>query len=173
MVLIVRKLLFAVLAATLLLFPTAGACAAAFPQIEAKCAVVMNLGGEIVYGKNEDLPCLIASTTKLMTALVALERADPDEELEIEPAWCGIEGSSMYLEPGQRRTVRQLLSGLLLVSGNDAAVALADCVAGSEEAFVALMNAKARELGMSKSHFANPHGLDDPEHFPPRRIWPG
>lgn len=125
----------------------------------------MHSGGEVIYEKNGDGRVLIASTTKLMTAILALENCALDDIVEVGSECCGIEGSSMYLEPGQKCTVRELLLGLLLVSGNDAAAALACHVSGNIERFAALMNQKARELGMENSHFANPHGLNTEGHY--------
>ena len=135
------------------------------PQPSAKSAVLMSQTGELLYAFDEDLLLPIASTTKLMTALVVAERCDLEEEVEIDKAWCGVEGSSMYLCPGERYTLRELLTGLLLVSGNDAARALACICAGDELSFSALMNEKAFSLGMTRSHFMNPHGLNEPEHY--------
>jgi D-alanyl-D-alanine carboxypeptidase len=125
----------------------------------------MNSGGEVIYEKNADVRSRIASTTKLLTALVVLENSDPAEELTVRPEWTGIEGSSMYLRAGERYTVHELLEGLLLASGNDAATALACHTAGGTEDFAVLMNRKARELGMDDSHFSNPHGLDAEDHY--------
>ena len=135
------------------------------PAVSAQAAVVVHADTlETLYEKNADEPMLIASVTKLMTALVALDECAPGDMVDITPEMCGIEGSSMYLRAGERYSVEELLCGLLLVSGNDAATALALHTAGSEEAFAALMNGKAAELGMTGSHFANPHGLDAPGH---------
>lgn len=134
------------------------------PSVSAHSAVVMHSGGEIVFEKNADETMLIASTTKIMTALVVLENCDLNETVEILPEYCGMEGSSMYLRAGERYTVKELLQGLLLVSGNDAAMALACYTAGDAESFAALMNEKAAALGMENSSFANPHGLDAEGH---------
>ena len=163
----VRRLLVCAVSLILaaLLLPAPKAQAEEFPKVNAASAIVMNSGGEIVFEKDADRRSLIASTTKLLTALVVLERADPAEEIEIRPEWTGVEGSSMYLRAGERYTVRELLEGLLLASGNDAATALACHTAGGVEAFADLMNRRAKELGMNGSHFANPHGLDDPAHY--------
>ena len=161
-----RKWYAAMLAAALLLCGAPSASAEdAPPEISAECAVVMNSGGEIVCERNSDQIHLIASTTKLMTALVVIERCQLDESLEIRAEWCGIEGSSMYLLPGQWCTVRELLLGLLLASANDAAVALACHTAGDVESFAVLMNEQARALGMQNSSFVNPHGLDAEGHY--------
>lgn len=106
---------------------------------------------------------LIASVTKLMTALVVLEQGEVDETVTVTAAHMA-EGSSMYLRVGEKLTLEELLYGLLLCSGNDAALALTEC-AGGVEPFVALMNEKAAALGMKNTHFANPNGLDDEEHY--------
>lgn len=136
------------------------------PGISAKTAILVEAeSGEVLYEKDADEPMLIASTTKIMTALVVLECCDPEQLVVIEPAWTGIEGSSMYLAPGQEMTVRDLLYGLMLASGNDAAVALACIAAGSVEEFAVLMNEKAAEIGCRDTHFENPNGLDGEAHF--------
>ena len=157
-----RKAIVLLLAA-LLLNPSA-AKGKEPPALSAECAVLTGENGEMLLAKNADTRRLIASTTKLMTALVALEHSKLADEVEIPAACCGIEGSSMYLQAGETYTVRELLTGLLLASGNDAALALALHCGGEEARFVAWMNEKAADLGMENSHFANPHGLDAPEH---------
>jgi len=134
--------------------------------VSAEACVLMDAeSGTIIYEKNPDNRMLIASTTKIMTALVALEHGSPDDVVEIKREWTAVEGSSMGLAPGEFCTLRELLYGLLLASGNDAGVAVACHTAGSEEAFAQLMNEKAAELGMENSHFANPHGLDHEAHY--------
>ena len=136
------------------------------PEISAKAAVLVDgESGNVLFGKNIDEQMLIASTTKIMTALVALEHTNIDDEIEIPVEATLVEGSSMYLKAGEKYTVRDILYGLMLVSGNDAAEALAIHVAGGDEAFALLMNEKAKALGMENSSFANPHGLDDPMHY--------
>ncbi len=137
----------------------------AAPSLSATAAVLMDADtGEILYEKNADKQMLIASTTKIMTALVALEHAALQQEVVVTQNHM-VEGSSMYLAPGERVTVEELLYGLLLCSGNDAALALAEGCCGSVEAFVEEMNRKAAALGMEDSSFANPNGLDDPQHY--------
>lgn len=121
--------------------------------------------GTFLYERNADERMLVASTTKIMTALVVLEHCAPDETVEIRPEYTAVEGSSMYLKAGETYTVEELLYGLLLVSGNDAAVALAEHTAGSIDAFAALMNDKCAELGLQNTHFVNPHGLDADGHY--------
>ncbi len=133
----------------------------------ASSAILMDAeSGRVLYEHNSDSERAIASITKLMTALLVVERLpDLDATVEIDPASIGVEGSSMYLKEGETLTVRELLYGLLLNSGNDAATALACHCAGSEEAFAQLMNERAAELGMAHSHFVNPHGLSQEGHY--------
>ena len=130
-------------------------------------AVLMDAeSGRVLYGHNAHKPRLIASTTKLMTALVAVERAvDLDETVTVKGEWLGSEGSSIYLRAGEEITLRGLLYGLLLQSGTDAAMVIACHTAGSVEEFVELMNRRAAELGMKDSSFANPSGLDHENHY--------
>ena len=136
------------------------------PAVSAASAVLMDgETGRVLCEKDGRTPRLIASTTKLMTALVALEwGCDLEEPVVILPEWTGIEGSSVYLRPGEEITLEALLYGLLLRSGNDAALAIAGHCGGTVEHFVARMNQKARELGMTDSSFANPNGLDAEGH---------
>ena len=108
---------------------------------------------------------LIASTTKIMTALVAIENGTLSDTVTVKRSETLAEGSSMYLKEGEKLTLETLLYGLLLCSGNDAALAIADAVGGSQKAFVAMMNTKAKELGMKNTSFANPNGLDDKNHY--------
>ena len=121
--------------------------------------------GRVLYSQNADARMRIASTTKLMTALVAIRHADLDMVCTVGRDAAGVEGSSMYLKAGEKLTLETLLYGLLLSSGNDAAVAIADAVAGDVSSFVALMNETAAELGMTNSSFANPNGLDAEGHY--------
>lgn len=152
-----RISLASVLLASLLLSPAAAAEA---PAVSAEAAVVADPAtGRILFEKNGDRPMKAASTAKVLTALVVLEHASPEERVIVRPEWCGAEGSSMYLRAGESYTVRELLCGLLLVSGNDAAEALACHTAGSIETFVGWMNEKAAALGMNGSRFVDPSGL--------------
>ncbi len=121
--------------------------------------------GMILYEKNGDKRAPMASTTKIMTALVALEAGNIDRMITIEPEDCGVEGSSIYMVAGEKLSLRELLYALLLQSANDAAVAIARHVGGSVEAFADMMNARVETLGLKNTHFMNPHGLDDPEHY--------
>ena len=136
------------------------------PGVSAKSAILMHAdSGRVLYEKNADEHMLIASTTKIMTAIVVLEHCALDELVEADERSAGIEGSSMYLKAGESYTVEDLLYGLMLASGNDAASALALHVADSLEDFAALMNEKAAALGMTESSFKNPHGLDEEGHY--------
>ncbi|WP_297208942.1 D-alanyl-D-alanine carboxypeptidase family protein [uncultured Flavonifractor sp.] len=150
-----------------LLVLTGSARGAAEVTLSASAAVLMDgESGRVLYARNPDQRRPIASITKLMTALVAV-RLCPDlsAEVTVRPEWTGVEGSSMYLRPGERLTREALLYGLLLSSGNDAALAIAGSCCETVEAFVARMNETAAGLGMDNTHFANPNGLDDPEHY--------
>lgn len=133
-------------------------------EVSATAAVLMDADmGQVLYEKNGDRQMLIASTTKIMTALVVLEHAAPDDVITVTPNHMA-EGSSMYLRAGETLRVEELLYGLLLCSGNDAALALTEC-AGGLVPFVALMNEKAEALGMAHTSFANPNGLDADGHY--------
>lgn len=132
----------------------------------AKAAILFDASsGRILYEKNADNPMLIASLTKIMTAIVAIENGDLNERVTISPNAEGVEGSSIYLKAGEKVPLGTLLYGLMLRSGNDAATAIAEHIGGSVEGFVYLMNEKAAYLGLEHTHFANPHGLDHSEHY--------
>lgn len=129
-------------------------------EVTARAAVAVEAEtGRVLYEKNADEVLPMASTTKIMTALVVLENAELSDVVEIDGRMAGIEGSSMNLDAGEELTVEQLLYGLMLRSGNDAAVALAIHVSGGVEEFVEKMNARAAEMGLTHTHFCNPHGL--------------
>ena len=134
--------------------------------VSAKSAVLMDSeSGRVLYEKNKDDRSLIASTTKIMTALVVCEHCNVLDRMEIPKEAVGIEGSSMYLQEGEILTIQELLYGMMLCSGNDAATALAIYCGGTVEGFAELMNDTARKLGMVNTHFSNPHGLDSPDHY--------
>ncbi len=134
--------------------------------VSAHSAVVLDAQtGRLLYEKNGFDRSLIASTTKIMTALIVCEQCNVLDRMRIPKEAVGIEGSSMYLKEGEVLTLQDLLYGLMLQSGNDAAVALAIYCGGTVEGFAGLMNDKARQLGMTGSHFVNPNGLDAPGHY--------
>lgn len=140
--------------------------AASAPGVSAKSAILVEAtSGAVLFEKNADEQMLIASTTKMLTALVVLDRCDSRELVIIPNDFPTVEGSSMYLKPGETLTVLDLLYGLMIASGNDAAVVLAIHVSGSVEAFSELMNECAASLGCRQSNFVNPHGLDAPDHY--------
>ena len=148
---------------SLLVLPVFGAG----PTLSASSAILMDKeSGRVLYEKNAREQRSIASITKLMTALVAVElHPDLSSTVTIKREWTGAEGSSMYLKPEEKVTLEALLYGLMLSSGNDAALAIAGYCGGDVESFVAEMNKKAAQLGMNDTHFANPNGLDDPDHY--------
>ncbi|MBR3705138.1 MAG: D-alanyl-D-alanine carboxypeptidase, partial [Oscillospiraceae bacterium] len=140
-------------------------CRASAANISAQSAVLIEQSsGRVLYESNADEERLIASITKIMTALVAIEYGDLHETYTVSSRDMA-EGSSMYLQVGDQLTLEELLYGLMLVSGNDAALAVAHCVSGDTEDFVKLMNETAQALGMTHSSFANPNGLDAEGHF--------
>ncbi|HJB80002.1 D-alanyl-D-alanine carboxypeptidase family protein [uncultured Flavonifractor sp.] len=148
---------------SLLVLPVLGA----EPTLSASSAILMDKeSGRVLYEKNAREQRSIASITKLMTALVAVElHPDLSSTVTIQREWTGAEGSSMYLKPEEKVTLEALLYGLMLSSGNDAALSIAGYCGGDVESFVAEMNKKAAQLGMNDTHFANPNGLDDPDHY--------
>ena len=150
----------AALLAAVLLFPVRS------NAVSARRAVMLDaITGRFLYEKDPNERSLIASTTKIMTALVVCERCNVLDRMRIPKEAVGIEGSSMYLREGEVLTIQELLYGLMLSSGNDAAVALAIYCGGTVEGFAQLMNDKAHVLGLKGTHFENPNGLDSPEHF--------
>lgn len=153
----------AVIAALALLVAAWPALAAA-PTVDADAYIVVDPGtGEVLAQRAPDREMPMASTTKMMTALVARDSADLDQVMTVPPD-AAVGGSTGGLVAGERLTVRDLLTALLVASGNDAAVTLAEGVAGTQRAFVARMNRRAREMGLTATRFANPHGLDAPGH---------
>jgi len=135
-------------------------------EVSASAAVLMDMdSGRVLYERNAKTRMLIASTTKILTALVAIRDGVLSDTVKVSREAAYTEGSSMYLKGGEELTLETLLYGLLLCSGNDAAVAVAEHVGGGVEGFVERMNETALELGMEDSSFANPNGLDDEEHY--------
>ncbi len=130
------------------------------------CAVLETSTLRKLFAHNEDVKLPMASTTKIMTAITTIENCqDLDEKFEISPKAVGVSGTSLYLRKGDIFSTRELLYGLMLVSGNDASVAIAEHVAGSTSEFVTMMNDLARKIGVKNTHFANTHGLDEGGHY--------
>jgi len=138
-----------------------------YPQTSAQSAVLIDGNSyRVLWGKNTDERLPMASTTKIMTALVAIESGNIDTAVTVPKIAQGIEGSSIYLTAGERLSLEELLYGLMLKSGNDAATAIAHEVGGgSIERFVSLMNATARRIGAYNTNFENPHGLHSDNHY--------
>ena len=132
----------------------------------AQSAILLDASSDgILYAKNADLRLPMASTTKIMTALIALEYGDIDVKYAIPQGAVGVEGSSVYLTEGEMLTLGELVYALMLESANDAAEAIAIIIAGSIDAFADIMNRRADELELQDTHFTNPHGLDHDEHY--------
>lgn len=163
-----KKRISAIALAAVLIFSvfTHFSAVSAETAISAKAAILTDAdSGRVLFEKNADERLGMASTTKIMTALTVLRLTEASKTVTVPQEAVGIEGSSVYLCKGEQLTVEQLLYALLLSSANDAAVALAVFSAGSVDKFVAEMNAYAAELGANDTHFVNPHGLADSEHY--------
>nr|WP_307345615.1 D-alanyl-D-alanine carboxypeptidase family protein [Metabacillus malikii] len=132
--------------------------------VSARSAILIEQeSGRVLYEKNAHQKMRIASITKIMTAILAIESGKLKETVTVSERATKAEGSSLYLQKGEKIALEDLVYGLMLRSGNDSGVAIAEHVGGSLEGFVVLMNQKAEEIGMRNTHFANPHGLDDHE----------
>lgn len=136
------------------------------PQLSARSAVLIDVEtGQVLYNKHMHLKSFPASLTKVLTTIIALEEGNPQELVKVSRRAAYQEGSSIYLQEGEKIKLLDLLYGVMLASGNDAAVAVAEHIAGSIEDFAVMMNAKAREMGVLNSNFINPSGLPDPDHY--------
>ena len=129
------------------------------------CVVLDRNSKKIIFGKNEYNKVKMASTTKIMTATIIIENCDLNKTITISKKAASTGGSRVGLKSGDKITIRDLLYGLLLCSGNDAAIALAETAAGNVQEFSNMMNNKAKELGLNNSHFESPHGLDSDNHY--------
>lgn len=135
-------------------------------DISAECACLIEAKtGKVLFAKNKDLKHAMASTTKIMTALIALEECDPEELVCVSASAAATEGSSIYLKAGEKIKMLDLLYGLMLNSGNDAAVAVAEHISGNTDNFCVKMNEKAASLGLTSTSFKNPNGLYDENHY--------
>ena len=136
------------------------------PDVNSRaCVVIDRKTNSVLFGKNENSKKKMASTTKIMTATIIIEKCNLTDTIEISKKAAGTGGSRLGLKTGDKITVLDLLYGLMLRSGNDAAVALAEYAGGDINGFAELMNAKALELGLTNTHFETPHGLDSNEHY--------
>lgn len=136
------------------------------PEINSRaCVVIDRNSNTVLYGKNENTKRKMASTTKIMTSTIIIENCDLNKTVEISKKAAGTGGSRLGLKTGDKITVKDLLYGLMMRSGNDAAVALAEYSSGSIEEFAKLMNKKSAELNLFNTHFETPHGLDSNEHY--------
>lgn len=136
------------------------------PGISAQTAIMIEANsGEVLYEKNAEGKAYPASITKIMTALLAVENGTLDKKVKVSANASGVEGSSIYLEVGEKISLRDLVYGLMLRSGNDAAIAISEEIGGSTSNFVIMMNKRARELGAFNTHFTNPNGLHNPDHY--------
>lgn len=136
------------------------------PDLNARIAVIYDrTSGKVIFGKNENKRTAMASTTKIMTALVLIENSDLSQTITVSSKAAVTGGSRLGLKKNDKITLNDLLYGLMLKSGNDAAVAIAESVGGSVENFAEMMNNKAKELDLQNTHFVTPHGLDNPEHY--------
>ena len=137
-----------------------------YARADAAAAVVLEAQtGRVLYAVNETQTLPMASTTKIMTALVALDNADLSDIVTTGDNAYGVPGTSIYLQKGEQLTLEQMLYGLMLASGNDAAVAIAEHVGGSVSGFCDMMNARARQIGCENTHFVTPHGLPAQQHY--------
>lgn len=139
---------------------------AAVPDVSAKSAILIELeSGDVICEYNADTRLPMASTTKIMTALLAIENRKMTDTVCVSPDAVGVEGSSVYLTKNEKLTMSDLVYALMLESANDAAAAIAIEISGSVAEFAELMNSRAREIGCENTHFDNPHGLDGDTHY--------
>ena len=158
--------IFYVCLVILIALPGLGSAAPALPNVSAKSAIVIEAAtGKIIYEKKATQAMYPASTTKIMTLIAALEQGNLEDVLTVSANAANTEGSSIYLEPGERLKLLEVLYGVMLHSGNDATVAVAEHISGSVEKFSRLMTDKARAIGAAHTNFTNPNGLPDPNHY--------
>lgn len=159
----IKKILFFL---TVFCIMTVNVCALSGSDISAECAVVISeQTGEVIFEKNAYSHHSMASTTKIMTSLIAAESGRLNDEITVSKKMTQVEGTSMGLLPGDRVSLYELIYGMLLPSGNDAANATACYLGGNVENFAKIMNSKAKEIGMKNTHFVTPSGLDNEEHY--------
>lgn len=160
---LLKKIIFIIMLAFLI---TPNAFALSENDISAECACLIEAKtGKVLFSKNKDLKHAMASTTKIMTAIIALEECDPNESVCMSATAAVTEGSSIYMKPGEKIKMLDLIYGLMLNSGNDAAVLIAEHISGNVDAFCQKMNEKAASLGLTDTNFTNPSGLYDENHY--------
>ncbi len=163
------KKLFIILLMTILLFPLSTKAEELLPN--AKNGLLIEAStGEILYEKNKNEKVSVASMTKMVAQIIILENIEKgtltwDEKIKVSSNAAGMGGSQIWLQPGEEMTVRDLMKGITMASANDATVAMAERIAGTEDAFVKQMNDKVKELGLKNTHFVNPTGLDEENHY--------
>jgi len=161
-----RRLVTRLLVFLILMITNVAVAAPNPPMIQAKAAIVIDATtGKVLYSKNGEEQHYPASTTKMMTLIVALEQGNPDDLVTVSKNAASTEGSSLDLTQGEQLKMVDLLYGIMLISGNDATVAVAEHIAGTVEKFAKLMTEKAHAIGANDTHFANSSGLPDPNHF--------
>lgn len=159
-----KKTLLVIVAVLFLLVLSPAAWAK--PDIEGEAGILMDMKtGKVLWTKNPDIKRASASTTKILTALVALEKGNLQDLVKVSSNVKKIDGTKVWLRPGEEVTLENLLYAMLVNSANDAALAIAEHIGGSVEGFAKMMNTKAKELGAKNSHFVNPHGLDQEGHY--------
>jgi D-alanyl-D-alanine carboxypeptidase len=159
---LLRFLAFSLVLSLLFVFP----CFGTEPSVSAEHAVLIEAsGGTVLFEKSGYERAPMASTTKIMTSILAIESGELDRIITVAPEAVGIEGSSVYLKAGEQLTMEELVYAVMLQSANDAAAAIACAIDGSTDAFAERMNRKAEELGLTNTHFTNPHGLDHEQHY--------
>lgn len=162
----IKKIIIPIVFINLLICPISRANSSTIPDINSRAAIVFDrTTSTVLYGKNENQIRKMASTTKIMTAIIVIENSNLYNTVTISKNAANVGGSTLGIKEGDQITVCDLLYGLLLKSGNDTAVALAEYVGGSVENFAILMNNKAKELSLTNTHFVTPHGLDDDNHY--------
>lgn len=158
-----RKWIIILLITALMLYSVPGTAQASISVSASSAILIEQESGRVLFEKDAHKVSRIASITKIMTAILAIESGKMNNMVKVSEKAAHAEGSSIYLKPGEKIKLEDLVYGLMLRSGNDAAVAIAEYVGGSLEGFAFLMNEKAREIGMENTNFSNPHGLDDHE----------
>ena len=166
-----KRLLFPLLTLLLVLLLLPRAQAEEVATSAKACIIIDESSGRVLLSHNAETPLPMASTTKVMTALLAIERGNLGDPVTCSRSAFGVPGTSIYLSQGETLSLRDMLYGLMLASGNDAAVAIAEHIGGTAEEFCRMMTARAAELGCQNTVFLTPHGLPCDGHYTTRTIW--